>query len=121
MDIQLVVDLFTSQNRLQETTSILLDYLKPNLPEHAALQTKLLELNLMHNAQVAEALPGVPTKAVGMRDVPGIGQSELLEEHSVLSPERIEQAARAVLASAVSTGSTAAAGWSWVPGRYVTG
>lgn len=72
-------------------------------------------------AQVAEALPGVPMKAIGMRDVPGIAQSEALEEHSVLSTERIEQAARAVLTAAVTTGSVASSGWSWVPGRYVTG
>ncbi len=72
-------------------------------------------------AQVAEALPGVPMRAIGMRDVPGVGQSEVLEEHTVLSPERIEQAARALLTAALSTGSTAASGWSWVPGRYISG
>ncbi len=71
-------------------------------------------------AQVAEALPGIPMKAVGMRNVPGIGQAEGLEEHTAVSPERIEQAARAVLGAAVSTGSVSS-GWSWVPGRYVTG
>jgi len=57
MDINLVVELFMSQNRLQETTSILLDALKANDPSQASLQTKLLELNLMHNnIQVAEAI-----------------------------------------------------------------
>ena len=71
-------------------------------------------------AQVAEAFPGTPMKAVGMKNVPGVAQSELLEEHTVLTTERIEEGARAVLAAAVGTGSTRG-GWNWMPARYITG
>merc|ERR1719472_328456 len=56
MDINLVVEVFMSQNRLQEATSILLEALKGNEPGHAALQTKLLEMNLLQAPQVAEAI-----------------------------------------------------------------
>jgi clathrin heavy chain len=56
MDINMVVEVFMSQNRLQEATSILLEALKGNLPEQAALQTKLLEMNLLQAPQVAEAI-----------------------------------------------------------------
>merc|ERR1719393_1242927 len=47
IDINQVVEVFMQQNRLQETTSILLDALKANNPAQAALQTKLLEMNLI--------------------------------------------------------------------------
>merc|ERR1719230_370551 len=45
-------------NKLQETTSILLEALKENRPDQGALQTKLFEMNLMNpqSAQVAEAI-----------------------------------------------------------------
>jgi 2-oxoisovalerate dehydrogenase E1 component len=70
-------------------------------------------------AQVTEAFPGVPTKAVGMKNVPGIAQNEMIEEHTVLTPERIEEAARALLVGA--TRSPGAAGWNWMPSRYIHG
>jgi len=70
-------------------------------------------------AQVVEAFPGVPTKAVGMKNVPAIAQNEMIEEHTALTPERTEEAARALLASA--TRSTGMGGWNWMPSRYVTG
>ena len=70
-------------------------------------------------AQVSEAFPGVPTRAVGMKNVPAIGQSEVLEEAAALNAERVEAAARAVLAQGQE--STGAAGWNWVPSRYVVG
>lgn len=56
MDAQVVVDLFLSFHKLQETTSVLLEVLKGDKPEQARLQTKLLEINLIHNPQVAEAV-----------------------------------------------------------------
>lgn len=71
-------------------------------------------------AQVAEAFPGVPNKGVGMKNIPAVAQSEHLEEHTVISPARIEEAARAVLAQALGTGSRPA-GWNWMPARYITG
>jgi clathrin heavy chain len=47
-----------SQNMIQQATAFLLDALKDNRPEQAPLQTKLLEMNLMHAPQVADAILG---------------------------------------------------------------
>ena len=43
---------------IQQATSFLLDALKENRPEHAQLQTRLLEMNLIHAPQVADAILG---------------------------------------------------------------
>ena len=43
---------------LQQATSFLLDYLKNNREEDAALQTRVLEMNLTHAPQVADAILG---------------------------------------------------------------
>jgi len=74
-------------------------------------------------SQVVEAMPGVPVRAVGMVNVPAIGQSEVLEEAAALNPERIEAAAHALLSQAASEAGAAAGigGWSWVPPRYYVG
>jgi clathrin heavy chain len=56
IDINQVVTVFMELNKLQETTSILLDALKQNKPEQGHLQTKLLEMNLMQAPKVAEAI-----------------------------------------------------------------
>jgi hypothetical protein len=53
-----VVDIFMSQNMIQPATSFLLDALKENKPEQGPLQTRLLELNLVHAPQVADAILG---------------------------------------------------------------
>lgn len=58
IDINRVVDIFMSQNMFQQATSFLLDALKDNLPEHADMQTRLLEMNLMNAPQVADAILG---------------------------------------------------------------
>ena len=47
-----------SQNMIQPATSFLLDALKDNEPEQGHLQTRLLELNLVHAPQVADAILG---------------------------------------------------------------
>jgi hypothetical protein len=47
-----------SQNMIQPATSFLLDALKENKPEQGHLQTRLLELNLVHAPQVADAILG---------------------------------------------------------------
>src|ERR1700677_1948915 len=47
-----------SQNMIQPATSFLLDALKENKPEQAHLQTRLLEMNLVHAPQVADAILG---------------------------------------------------------------
>ncbi|CAG8432851.1 7339_t:CDS:10 [Diversispora eburnea] len=56
VDIERIVDVFMSQNLIQQATSFLLDALKENKPEQGHLQTRLLEMNLMHAPQVADAI-----------------------------------------------------------------
>jgi len=57
IDIQATAEAFLSSNRVQETTAFLLEALKDNKQEHAYLQTKLLEINLIGGApQVADAI-----------------------------------------------------------------
>ncbi|KAI8074164.1 putative CHC1-clathrin heavy chain [Gongronella butleri] len=53
-----IVDVFQSQNMFQQATSFLLDYLKTDREEDAALQTRVLEMNLIHFPQVADAILG---------------------------------------------------------------
>ncbi|KAJ3059821.1 hypothetical protein HK102_009808, partial [Quaeritorhiza haematococci] len=56
--LEQIVDVFSSLNMVQQATSFLLDALKENKPEQGALQTKLLEMNLLHAPQVADAILG---------------------------------------------------------------
>ena len=58
VDIDRVVDVFQSQNMIQQATAFLLDALKENQPEHGHLQTRLLEMNLINAPQVADAILG---------------------------------------------------------------
>jgi clathrin heavy chain len=58
VDFERVCDIFQSQGMIQQATAFLLDALKDNKPEHARLQTRLLEMNLMQAPQVAEAILG---------------------------------------------------------------
>ncbi|KAF8931855.1 hypothetical protein BGZ58_007377 [Dissophora ornata] len=58
VDLEKVVDVFMSQNMIQQATAFLLEALKDNLPQHAHLQTRLLEMNLLHAPQVADAILG---------------------------------------------------------------
>ena len=58
LDYGVVTDVFMSFNCLQQATSFLLDVLKGNKPEEGALQTRLLEMNLMAAPQVADAIMG---------------------------------------------------------------
>ena len=58
VDIDKVVDVFQSQNMLQQATAFLLDALKDNKPEQGQLQTRLLEMNLVNAPQVADAILG---------------------------------------------------------------
>ncbi|ELU43586.1 clathrin heavy chain 1 [Rhizoctonia solani AG-1 IA] len=58
VDIERVVDVFMAQNMIQPATSFLLDALKDNKPEQGHLQTRLLEMNLLHAPQVADAILG---------------------------------------------------------------
>ncbi|KAI8886497.1 clathrin heavy chain [Backusella circina FSU 941] len=53
-----VVDVFQSQNMIQQATSYLLEYLKGDRETDTALQTRVLEMNLIHAPQVADAILG---------------------------------------------------------------
>ncbi|KAJ4296171.1 Clathrin heavy chain [Collariella sp. IMI 366227] len=58
VDLERVVDIFQSQNMVQQATAFLLDALKDNKPEQGHLQTRLLEMNLINAPQVADAILG---------------------------------------------------------------
>jgi clathrin heavy chain len=58
VDVERVADIFLSQNLVPQATSFLLDALKDDRPEQGALQTRLLEMNLVHAPQVADAILG---------------------------------------------------------------
>lgn len=45
-------------NMIKQCTAFLLDALKNNRPSEGPLQTRLLEMNLMHAPQVADAILG---------------------------------------------------------------
>ena len=63
---------------------------------------------------VVQALPGTPSMALGQKNVPGIGQSLVLEEATILTATQIVQAAEKLVQ--VEVGGTG--GWSWIPPRY---
>ncbi|KAL0900597.1 hypothetical protein Bca101_084558 [Brassica carinata] len=56
VDFNTITDLFLQRNLIREATAFLLDVLKPDLPEHAFLQTKVLEINLVTFPSVAEMI-----------------------------------------------------------------
>lgn len=58
LDVDRAVDVFQSQGMVQQATAFLLDVLAGNKPEQGHLQTRLLEMNLMHAPQVADAILG---------------------------------------------------------------
>lgn len=60
-DINELVTVFMESQAIQPCTSFLLEALKGNNPEHADLQTRLLEMNLMAFPQVADAILGQGT------------------------------------------------------------
>ena len=64
---------------------------------------------------VVERFPGLPTRALGQKNVPGIAQSLILEEATILTHHDIRTAALELME--VRTGG-ARAGWSYLPPRY---
>ncbi|AMD22448.1 HGR109Cp [Eremothecium sinecaudum] len=58
LDYEKIAEMFFSQNHIQQGTSFLLDALKGDTPEHGHLQTRVLEVNLKHAPQVADAILG---------------------------------------------------------------
>lgn len=67
---------------------------------------------------VVDRMPGLPTRALGQKNVPGIAQCLSIEEATVLTAEDIEAAARELLGVQVKGRS---GGWSFVPARYLLG
>ncbi|XP_004628048.1 clathrin heavy chain 2 isoform X2 [Octodon degus] len=57
-NINQIVDIFMENSLIQQCTSFLLDVLKNNCPGEGHLQTRLLEMNLIHAPQVADAILG---------------------------------------------------------------
>lgn len=58
IEIEKIADIFFSQNFIQQGTSFLLDALKDDSPNQGHLQTRVLEINLLHAPQVADAILG---------------------------------------------------------------
>ncbi|ODV62818.1 clathrin heavy chain [Ascoidea rubescens DSM 1968] len=56
LSVEKVTDSFFSQNFIQQGTAFLLEALKSDQPSEGRLQTRLLEINLLHAPQVAEAI-----------------------------------------------------------------
>ena len=64
---------------------------------------------------VVERFPGLPTRALGQKNVPGVAQSHVLEDATVLAARDVVDAAMSI--REVATGG--AGGWCWVPPRYL--
>jgi 2-oxoisovalerate dehydrogenase E1 component len=63
---------------------------------------------------VVEKFPGLPTRALGQKNVPGIAQSLILEAATILTAEDVVAAAQEILEVEVA----GSGGWSFVPPRY---
>lgn len=72
LDVENIADLFFSQNYIQQGTAFLLDALKNDTPSEGHLQTKVLETNLIHAPQVADAILG--NQMFSHYDKPTIGK-----------------------------------------------
>ena len=66
---------------------------------------------------LVERFPGVPAKALGQKNIPGIAQCLKLEEATVLTAQDIVAAGTEILG--VTTGG--AGGWSWIAPRWLLG
>jgi len=63
-----------------------------------------------------ERFPGLPTRAIGQRNVPGVAQSLILEDAVVLTTETVLEAAREVLG--IEVAGSGGGGVVFVPPRY---
>lgn len=72
LDVERIADLFFSQSFIQQGTAFLLDALKNDQPSEGHLQTKVLEINLLHAPQVADAILG--NQMFSHFDKPSIGK-----------------------------------------------
>ncbi|MEC7986457.1 MAG: thiamine pyrophosphate-dependent enzyme [Myxococcota bacterium] len=64
---------------------------------------------------VVEKFPGVPTMALGQKNIPGIAQSLILEDATILSKQDVYEAVETLCNTKPNTGSS---GWSFIPPRY---
>jgi pyruvate/2-oxoglutarate/acetoin dehydrogenase E1 component len=65
---------------------------------------------------VVERFPGMPTRAMGQKDIPGIAQNLKLEQYTVLDADELAEGVRDCLG--IQVADSGSAGWSWVPPRY---
>ena len=68
---------------------------------------------------VVEKFPGMPTRAIGQKNLPGIAQSHVLEDAAILTDADVDAAAREVVEHKAGGGTPS--GWSWIPPRYFAG
>ncbi len=73
---------------------------------------------------MVEENPGLPTRIIGMYNVPAVAQSATLEQATILTAARIETAVAELME--VEVGSSrkldeATPGWSWIPQRFNAG
>jgi pyruvate/2-oxoglutarate/acetoin dehydrogenase E1 component len=68
-------------------------------------------------AELGERIPGLSSRCVGMKEVPGVGQSPVLEDATALSIEDVVAAAQTLLQAE----SRPAQGWSFIPRRFERG
>jgi pyruvate/2-oxoglutarate/acetoin dehydrogenase E1 component len=61
-----------------------------------------------------ERFPGMPTRALGQKNVPGIAQSLALEEATILTKDDVANGSREIMATQVAGDGA----WSWVPPRF---
>jgi 2-oxoisovalerate dehydrogenase E1 component len=66
---------------------------------------------------VVQRRPGTPTLALGQKNVPGIAQSLVLEDATILTSKDVVEAGREIVATQVA----GSGGWSFVPPRYFVG
>ena len=68
---------------------------------------------------VVDRRPGTPTRALGQKNIPGIGQSLILEDATILTKNDIQTAVHELLEVRATSGGQA--GWDWIPPRYFIG
>lgn len=66
---------------------------------------------------VLDEMPGTPSRALGQKDIPGIAQSVILEDATILTAEDIVQAAHGLLETRIAARARA----HFVPPRYFVG
>lgn len=79
-----IVDVFVEFNLIQQCTSFLLDALKNNRPSEGPLQTRLLEMNLMHAPQVRNDGQLAAHQCTSLVSMPSSTKASQLDKSSLL-------------------------------------